>query len=98
MRAQVQNPKGFFQAIPILFSLTSVAVPHHLDADPDPTFQFDPEPDPTTHFFSDLEPPVLQNDPLRLPPLHFDADPDLKPDYQNDADVSGSATLPLTYP
>ncbi len=24
--------------------------------------------DPTTHFFPDLDPPMLQNDPLRLPP------------------------------
>ncbi len=26
-------------------------------------------------FFPDLD-PILQNDPLRLPPFHFDADPD----------------------
>jgi hypothetical protein len=31
--------------------------------------------DPTTHFFLDLDPPMLQNDPQRLPPLHFDAEP-----------------------
>ncbi len=39
------------------------------DADPNPTFQFDadPDPDPTTHFFPDVDPPMLQNDPLRLP-------------------------------
>jgi hypothetical protein len=54
--------------------------------DPDPTFQFnaDPAPDPTTHFFPDLDLPKLQNDPLRLPPFHFDADPD--PAFHFDAD------------
>ncbi len=48
--------------------------------DPDPTFQFhadfqfniDPDPDPNTHFFPDLDPPMLQNNPLRLPPFHFE--------------------------
>ncbi len=34
------------------------------------------DPDPTTHLFPDLDPLMLQNDPLRLPPFHFDADPD----------------------
>jgi hypothetical protein len=53
----------------------SVADPHHFDADPDPdpAFHFDanPDPDPTfhsdanpdldpgTHFFPDLDPPML---------------------------------------
>jgi hypothetical protein len=32
----------------------------------------------------DLEPPMLQNDPLMLPPFHFDADPD--PAFHFDAD------------
>ncbi len=52
---------------------SSVADPHHFDADPDntfhsdadadqdPTFQFDADPDPTTHFFPDLDPPMRQN-------------------------------------
>jgi hypothetical protein len=49
-------------------------------------FQFDadPETDPTTHFFPDLDLTMLQNDPLRLPPFHFDADPD--PAFHCDAD------------
>ncbi len=49
----------------------SVADPHHDDADPDPafhfyadldpTFQFDADPDPpNTHFFPDLDRPMLQ--------------------------------------
>ncbi len=48
------------------------------DLDPDPAFLFDtdPDPDPATLFFPDLDPPMLQNDPLRLPPFHFDEDPD----------------------
>ncbi len=63
-------------------------MPHHFDADPDPTFHSDavPDPYPTTHFFSDLDPPLLQNDPLRLPPCPFDADPDQA--FQNDADLN----------
>ncbi len=49
----------------------------HSDVDPDPTFHTDadPDPDPTNHFFPKLDPPMLQNDPLRLPPFRFDADP-----------------------
>jgi hypothetical protein len=62
-------------------------LPFKTDADPDP------DPDPTAHFSPDLNPPMLQNDPL----FHFDADPDADPDpaSQNDADPcgSGSATL-----
>jgi hypothetical protein len=83
---------------------TSVADPHHIDADPDPTFhpnadpdpafQFDADPDPTTHFLPDLDPPMLQNDPQRLPPFHFDADPD--PASQNDADSCGSGSKSAT--
>jgi hypothetical protein len=44
--------------------------------DADPTFQIVADPDPTTYFFPDLDPLMLQNDPLKLPPFHFDADPD----------------------
>ncbi len=64
------------------FMSASVADPHHVDADPDPTFYSyaDPDPDPTFQFnvesepmynshFPDLNPPVLPNDPLWLP--HF---------------------------
>jgi hypothetical protein len=32
--------------------------------------------EPTTNFFLDLDPPVLKNEPLRLPPFHFDANLD----------------------
>jgi hypothetical protein len=52
----------------------------YFDADPDPTFPSDPDPmfqfDSTTHFFPNLDPPMLQNDILGLPPFHSDADPD----------------------
>jgi hypothetical protein len=47
---------------------------------------FDPDPDPTTHFFLDLDPPMPQNDPLRLQPFHFDADPD--PAFHFDPDTT----------
>jgi hypothetical protein len=58
------------------------------DADPAPTFQFGPGPDPTgtTHFFPDLDPPMLQNDPLKLPLFHCDAAADLDPAFHFDAD------------
>jgi len=38
--------------------LSSVADPHHVDADPDPSCQFDvdPDPDPTFHFDADPNP------------------------------------------
>jgi hypothetical protein len=37
------------------------------DSNPDLNFQFDADPDPTTHlFFTDLDPPMLQNDPLKI--------------------------------
>jgi hypothetical protein len=35
--------------------------------------------------FPDLYPPMLQNDPLRLPPFYFDANPD--PAFHFDADI-----------
>jgi hypothetical protein len=59
----------------------------HPNTDPDPNFQFDvdPDADPTTHFFPDLDPPMLQNDRQRLPP-HFDADPDQDHALDFDAD------------
>ncbi len=46
----------------------------------------DPEEDPTTHFFPDLDPPMLQNDPQRLPQLHFDADCDPSLHFNADPD------------
>ncbi len=70
----------------------------HFDADPDPTFHSDAglDPDPTLNlmririlpltFFQNLDPRMLQNDPLRLPPFHFDADPD--PASQNDRNTA----------
>ncbi len=49
----------------------------------DPTYQLYADQDPpTTHFFPDLDLPMLQNDPLRLSPFHFDVDPDLKPTFR----------------
>jgi hypothetical protein len=65
----------------------------HSDADPNFQFDADPDPNPTANFFPYLDPTMLQNDPLRLPPFHFDADPD--PVFHFDADPcgSGSATL-----
>jgi hypothetical protein len=41
--------------------------------------------DPTTHLLPNLDPTMLQNDPLRLPPFHFDA-PDPDPTLHFDAD------------
>ncbi len=56
-------------------------------ADPDPALQFDADPDPITHIFPDSDPAMLQNDPLKLPPFHFDADPYPDPAFQFDADA-----------
>jgi hypothetical protein len=50
----------------------SVAVPHNLDADPDPTFHFDADPDPNLYF-----------DANSAPTFHFEADTDPAP-YQSD--------------
>jgi hypothetical protein len=60
----------------------------HSDADPDPTFQYDPN--PATPFFPDLDPPMLQNDP---PPFHFQANPD--PAFHFDADQDTAFSLML---
>jgi hypothetical protein len=74
---------------------SSVADPHHLDADrdPDPAFHFDADPNPafqfdadsdpgpTTHLFPDLDPPLLQNGPQRLSHFHFVANPDPDPAF-----------------
>jgi hypothetical protein len=35
--------------------MTSVADPHHFDADPNPAFHFDADPDPTFHSDADPE-------------------------------------------
>jgi hypothetical protein len=42
-------------------STTSVADPHHLDADPDSTFHFDADPDPACHFDADPDPSLQIN-------------------------------------
>ncbi len=61
---------------PFILELTiiSVADPHHVDADPDPTFHSDADPDlnPNLHFDANPD-----------PAFHFKADPD--PASQNDA-------------
>ena len=41
---------------PMVVVPTSVADPHHFDADPDPTFYFDADPDPTLRFDADPDP------------------------------------------
>ncbi len=62
----------------------------HADPDPDTTFQFDadPDPDPTSYhavtFFQLRALQCFKMTPLRLPPFHFDADPD--PAFHFDAD------------
>ncbi len=58
-----------------------------VDPDPDPTFNCDADadPEPTTHFFPELYPPMIENDPLKVPPFHFDAEPD--PAFHFDADA-----------
>jgi hypothetical protein len=58
-----------------------------VDPDPDPTFNCDADADlePTTHFFPDLYPPMIENYPLKVPPFHFDAEPD--PAFHFDADA-----------
>jgi hypothetical protein len=62
---------------------------HHIDAYPDPSFYFDGHPDPTTQFFPDVYGtlPMLQNDLLKLPLFHFDADPDTDSAFYFDADA-----------
>ncbi len=52
----------------------------------DPTFQFNADPNPTTSLSPDLDPLMLQNDPLRLPPFNSDADPDSDPAFHFDVD------------
>ena len=70
----------------------NVADPHQSDADPDPAFTLMRKPDPNTHFFPDLDHKMLQNDPLRIPPFHFDPDlafyfdADAHPASKNNAD------------
>jgi hypothetical protein len=52
-----------------------VADPHHLNADPNPAFQFNADPDPAFHFNEDPDP-------------HFTADPDLHPaPHQSDRNL-----------
>ncbi len=63
----------------------SVADPHHIDADPDPTFHFDVDPDPACHFGADPD-PAFHFDADPDPAFHFDADPDPDPNFHFDAD------------
>ncbi len=79
---------------------SSVADPHHFTADPETE-----DSDPTTHFSPDVDPPMLQNDPLRLPPFHFAADPDPTchssadpdPSFQNDAELDPEHCLKVIF-
>jgi hypothetical protein len=75
--------------------VASVADPHHFDPDPGLALLFDADPDPTTQFFLMLDPPMLQNDPVKLPSFHFDADPDPYTASQNDADPDPQNCLEL---
>jgi hypothetical protein len=59
-----------------LFSRT-VAVPHHLNADPDLALHFNADPDPALHFNADPD-----------QAFHCNADPD--PASKNDSDPCGS--------
>jgi hypothetical protein len=48
--------------------LTSIAVPKHYDADPDPTFHFDADPSyPTFYFGADPDPSPHRSDPHLRP-------------------------------
>jgi hypothetical protein len=87
LKRKLNEKYGIFNILKVEIQLDSFADPHHIDTDPNPAFHFnaDPDPDPTTHFFPDLYPPMLQNDPLKLPPFNFDANPD--PDFHVDADA-----------
>ncbi len=53
------------------FGETSVADPHHLDADSDPACHFDADADPTFHFHADPD-----------PTFYFNADADQDPSFQ----------------
>jgi hypothetical protein len=66
---------------------TSVADPHHLDADPDPASYFDADPDPDPACYFDADPD---------PAYHFDADPDPDPTFQFDEGPCGSGSTTLT--
>jgi hypothetical protein len=75
--------------------------PDHIDVDPDPAFHLMRirilpftliririlpfNPDSKNHLYPDFDPSLIQNDPLRLPPFHFDADSD--PAFPFDADT-----------
>ncbi len=73
---------------------SSVEDPHHLDADPDPTFHFDADPDPYPSFQIILV-FHLQIDADLAPAYQFDANPD--PTFQYDADLCGSGSARLLY-
>ncbi len=53
----VSPPSSNGWTIPLKSGVESrVADPHHVDADPDPTYHFDTNPDPTFHFDEDPDP------------------------------------------
>jgi hypothetical protein len=59
--------------VPFSFVKTTVADPHHFDADTDPDpFHFVADPDPACHFFADPD-----------PTFHFDPDPNVQLKAQN---------------
>jgi hypothetical protein len=43
-------------SLSIFSGSSTVADPHHLDADPDPNYHFDANPDPTYHLYADPDP------------------------------------------
>jgi hypothetical protein len=63
---------------------SSFADPHYVDANLGSCFPVYVDPDPTSPFFPHLDPPMLQNDPRRLPPFHIDADLDPDPAFNFD--------------
>ncbi len=63
--------------------ICSVADPHHIDSDPDPSQYFDADLDPSYHFDTDPDPSHHFDADLD-PSYHFNADPD--PAFLFDAD------------
>ncbi len=101
----ITGSEGYMNVAPELqkhkrWLTSSVADPHHFDADPDPdpafhfdadldqvlTFHSDGDPDPTTHFFPDLRISPFQVDADPDPAFHSDADPDPDPASHNGLD------------
>ncbi len=72
-KSTVRYESHFIDGSQLLHTFTSIADPHHVDADPDLVFHSDADPDPASHFDADPD-----------PAWHFDADPD--PTYHFDAE------------